>query len=563
MQTTVIFMSILLESNPLRTVVARYQVSPTNPDSAIKSSELDIIEINQPYSNHNGGQILFGPDGYLYIGLGDGGSEGDPQANGQNLQTLLAKILRIDVDNPEGGMNYGIPSDNPFVNNTQGYREEIYTYGMRNPWRFSVDPVTNKIWCGDVGQNMYEEIDIIENGKNYGWRCYEGFHPYNTSGCNAPEYTFPVFEYTHSGGNCSITGGYVYRGMRRPELTGKYIYGDYCSRKIWQFQLSDSSNSQIQTASASILSFGVDMNHELYICTSDNRIYQFTPVLNAPSNLVASNLGSGQIELSWNNNSTNFSGFKIERKDSSNIFSLIDSVGSATTTYIDNVTSASNYTYRVIAYDDSSVSNYSNEASLLITEVPVELTSFTANIGDHKVILNWTTATEKNNKGFEVERFINNNWAKIGYIEGRGTTTSKNNYSYTDDFENHGFKGLVKYRIKQIDYDGTYSYSNTVSVNLDFMEMNYYLEQNYPNPFNPSTKISYNIPEESNVHIIIYNVLGKSVSDFVNENEQAGEYNKTWDASNFASGVYYIRMSAKSLVSGRYYFKAMKMLYLK
>ncbi len=549
--------------NPLRTVIARFQVSSANPDSAVKSSELILLEIDQPYSNHNGGQIVFGPDGYLYIGMGDGGSGGDPQDNAQNLQVLLGKILRIDVDNPEGGMNYGIPPDNPFVNNNQGYREEIYTYGMRNPWRFSFDPVDGKLWCGDVGQNLYEEIDIIQNGKNYGWRCYEGFHSYNLSGCNAPEYTFPVWEYSHSGSNCSITGGYVYRGMRRPELTGKYIYGDYCSRNIWQFRLADSSNSQIQNASASILSFGVDMNHELYICTSDSKIYQFVPVLNAPSNLTASNAGSGQIELSWNSNSTNFSGFKIERKDSSNIFTLIDSVDAGTTTYIDNVNSASNYTYRVIAYDDSSVSNYSNEASLIITDVPVELTSFTANVGKHSVILNWTTATEKNNKGFEIERFLNNNWAKIGFIEGNGTTTEKNSYSFTDDFENHGFNGLVKYRIKQIDYNGSFSYSNTISLNLNFKELNYNLEQNYPNPFNPSTKITYNIPETSNVHILILNVLGKVVSDFVSENEQAGQYEKTWDASNYASGVYYVRMSAKSLVSGRSYFKAMKMLYLK
>mgnify|MGYP001262301701 CR=1 FL=1 len=160
-------------SNPRRTVVARYRVS-ANPNRADANSEFVLLTVNQPYENHNGGQLAFGPDGYLYIGMGDGGSGGDPQNNGQDRRGLLGDMLRIDVDNPAGGLNYGIPPDNPFVGNTSGYREEIYAYGFRNPWRFSFDFVTGWLWVGDVGQGSREEVDIVEKGLNYGWRIMEG-----------------------------------------------------------------------------------------------------------------------------------------------------------------------------------------------------------------------------------------------------------------------------------------------------------------------------------------------------------------------------------------------------
>src|SRR3989339_1908631 len=161
----------------LRSVVARYQVT-ANPDSADKNSEVGLLTQNQPFSNHNAGQLSFGPDGYLYIALGDGGSGGDPDENGQNKSSLLGKILRIDVDNPESPLNYGIPADNPFKDNTAGYKEEIFAYGFRNPWRFSFDSATDKLWVADVGQDRMEEIDVVEKGKNYGWSLMEGTLPY-------------------------------------------------------------------------------------------------------------------------------------------------------------------------------------------------------------------------------------------------------------------------------------------------------------------------------------------------------------------------------------------------
>ena len=210
--------------NPRRTIISRFQVS-SNPDSADKNSEFQILTFSQPYDNHNGGWIGFGPnDGYLYIATGDGGSSGDPQNYAQSINTLLGKILCIDIN---GGSPYAIPPTNPFVDSTNTQvKKEIYAWGLRNPWRCSFDQTTGRLWAGDVGQDNWEEVDIIENGKNYGWRCYEGNNPYNTTGCNYPEYMVPVWEYSHSVG-FSITGGYIYRGPNLPELAGKYIYADY------------------------------------------------------------------------------------------------------------------------------------------------------------------------------------------------------------------------------------------------------------------------------------------------------------------------------------------------
>ena len=264
----------------LQTHISRFKVSATNPDSAITSSELILISQDQPFSNHNGGQMAFGPDGYLYIGFGDGGSGGDPYGNGQNRSTLLGKILRIDVDHTNGSINYSIPVDNPFYGNFSGYKEEIFAYGLRNPWRFSFDPQTNRLWCGDVGQNLWEEIDLIESGKNYGWNIMEGFHCYSpANGCSTSGLTMPIWEYDHSNGRCSIIGGYVYHGTEMPELDGKYIFGDYCSKTIWALTFNpgvDTSVEELTTAGSSIFSLGIDSNNKLYVCTSDGNIYRLT-----------------------------------------------------------------------------------------------------------------------------------------------------------------------------------------------------------------------------------------------------------------------------------------------
>lgn len=264
-------------SNPRRTIIARYKVSG-EPDAADLSSEQIVMEVAQPYSNHNGGQISFGPDGYLYISFGDGGSGGDPENNAQNFKTELGKILRIDVDNPGGSKNYSIPEGNPFKGNTNDLKEEIYAWGLRNVWRFSFDS-QGRLWAADVGQNAWEEINIIEVGKNYGWRIMEGLHCYNpSSGCDQTNLTLPVWEYAHnSSGGYSITGGFVYAGNNAVELTGKYIYGDYVSGNIWSLELNNGTpdNSLLSSTNYNISTFGVDENNELYFADYNGKIYKF------------------------------------------------------------------------------------------------------------------------------------------------------------------------------------------------------------------------------------------------------------------------------------------------
>ncbi len=269
-------------SNPRRNVIARYSVSAADADAADRGSERVLLTYAQPFSNHNGGQLAFGADGYLYIATGDGGSGGDPQNNAQNRTNLLGKILRIDIDNSDGGRQYAIPGDNPFAGNSEGYAEEIFAYGLRNPWRFSFDPVTGRLWAGDVGQNRYEEVDIIEKGRNYGWRIMEGFACYNpSSGCDQTGLSLPIVEYGRDQG-ASITGGHVYRGTSVPELEGKYIYADFVTGRIWGLTYrgpGDFENELLLASTENIASFGVDEVGELYICSFGGGIFRFTPTV--------------------------------------------------------------------------------------------------------------------------------------------------------------------------------------------------------------------------------------------------------------------------------------------
>lgn len=543
-------------ANPRRSVIARYQVNSTNPNAADPNSELVILQFNQPFSNHNGGQIAFGPDGYLYIASGDGGSGGDPQNNAQNRSNLLGKILRIDVNNNSGSNNYAIPSDNPFAGNTSGWREEIFAIGLRNPWRFSFDVVTGWIWCGDVGQNAREEINIIENGKNYGWRIMEGDICYNPpTNCDTTGLTMPVWVYGHnSAGGYSITGGYVYHGLSVPELNGKYIYGDYVSRRLWALSYDgvNPTDNQvlIDNTGKNISSFGVDKNNELYILGFDGAIHKFvqTAQILAPTNLIAAALGPTTIKLDWNDNSNNELGFRIERKNGFNgEFILIDSVGENITSYTDNsVSDTTLYYYRVYAYNAQHNSAYSNIAQVT-TPVPVQLVFFSANLIGGNIIIEWKTASEKNNAGFYIERKIDenqNNWDDITYIVGNGTTSEPVNYSYLDNVGGVVKKGNISYRLRQIDYDGTFTHSGIVTVNVNFLPEKFALLQNYPNPFNPVTVINYHLPVNSNVILKIYDSLGNEVSTLVNEFKEAGSYELTFNAESLSSGIYFYRLEA-------------------
>ncbi len=258
-------------TNPRRGVLSRFTVSADDPDLADSSSEQVILEIEQPYANHNGSTVLFGPDGYLYISLGDGGHANDPHNNGQDLSTLLGTILRIDVDRREADRNYAIPKDNPFVNRPEA-RGEIWAYGLRNVWRMSFDRRTGDLWAGDIGQNKWEEIDLIVKGGNYGWNIREGNHDFKPRE-SADPLIDPVVEYPRGDG-LSVTGGYVYRGDRIPQLRGAYIYTDYVSRKIWALRYRDGKVTAHREISSGrrrtyITSFGEGPDGELYLCAFD------------------------------------------------------------------------------------------------------------------------------------------------------------------------------------------------------------------------------------------------------------------------------------------------------
>jgi glucose/arabinose dehydrogenase len=247
------------------TVISRFTAS-TDPDQADPATEQTVLTVVQPFANHNGGQLAFGPDGYLYIGMGDGGSAGDPQGNAQNPLSLLGKMLRIDVNVPSG---YLVPADNPFVGNAV-FRPEIWALGLRNPWRFSFDRVRGDLYIADVGQSSFEEVNFQSGaamgGANYGWDIMEAMHCFGAAVCDRTGLTLPVMEYGHAEG-CSVTGGYVYRGARYPALEGLYLYGDYCSGRIWGLTVpgGEAANRLLLDTGLFISTFGEDEEGNLYV----------------------------------------------------------------------------------------------------------------------------------------------------------------------------------------------------------------------------------------------------------------------------------------------------------
>lgn len=306
------------------THISRFKVSVANPNQADPLSELKLMTIAQPFANHNGGELSFGPDGFLYIGLGDGGSGGDPGNRAQNPKQLLGKMLRIDVDN---GNPYSIPVSNPFYGSST-VLPEIWALGLRNPWRFSFDRLTGDLWIADVGQNAVEEVNFqpvtSKGGENYGWKCYEGDRAYSTSGCDPiSSYTFPVFAYPQDE-ECSVTGGYVYRGSSGSPYYGKYFFADYCSDRIWT--LNKVGNNWIKEdfgrfTGNNFSTFGEDVNGQLYIAgLNSGKIYrlnlQTTASLNIekPEDLKIIHVPFSQtirIETGNNNRMKNISIFDV------------------------------------------------------------------------------------------------------------------------------------------------------------------------------------------------------------------------------------------------------------
>jgi quinoprotein glucose dehydrogenase len=280
------FLYYTTKDAPHTSVVVRQRVSPDDPDKADPDYEEELLRIPQPYWNHNGGNLAFGADGFLYIGLGDGGLANDPHGNGQNLGTWLGSILRIDVDRKQRGKNYAVPRDNPFVRR-RGAQPEIWAYGLRNVWGMSFDPETGTLWAGDVGQDIWEEIDLIVRGGNYGWNLREGKHPFGPSGSGPRDDLIePIWEYHHETAGKSITGGHVYRGKRVPELVGCYLYADYVSGKVWALKYDEKerrvlANYTITTSeSLPVIAFGTDEEGESYLTDSFGMIYTLQPKKN-------------------------------------------------------------------------------------------------------------------------------------------------------------------------------------------------------------------------------------------------------------------------------------------
>jgi glucose/arabinose dehydrogenase len=274
------------EGNKHHSILSRFHVSRDDPNRADPKSEEVIMRIPLPTGNHHGGTLVFGPDGYLYVGLGDGGPVNDPHGNGQKLDTLLGKILRIDIDHKDPGLEYAIPKDNPFADPPTHARGEIWAYGIRNVWRIAFDRDTGDLWAGDVGQDTWEEIDIIRRGGNYGWSLREAMHSFTLKGNPQqkgspprPDLIEPIWEYNHSVGN-SIAGGNVYRGKQVPELAGAYLYGDYVTGQIWALwydrdKQKVTANRSIQPKGLPLMSFGEDDAGEIYFLTQQGDIMKF------------------------------------------------------------------------------------------------------------------------------------------------------------------------------------------------------------------------------------------------------------------------------------------------
>lgn len=495
------------EGGQLHSVIEEYKVS-SDPNVADPSSALIILTQAQPYANHNGGNLMFGSDGYLYINFGDGGSGGDPQGNGQDVTTYLGKMLRIDVSNSSQGTPYVIPSSNPFYNSAApGIKKEIWAYGLRNPWRSSFDRLTHDLWIADVGQGAVEEIDFAAasdaGGHNYGWNTMEGDQCYSPStGCNTAGLTMPIYTYTHSYGH-SITGGYVWRSAQSKSLFGLYIFSDYISKWIDGIrEVNGNLDGPVQhlIPAASVqgnpVSFGEDVYGDLYILFNNNStIYRLTDTsyLHAPKAFfTATDQGGGNYlfeALQGRNLSYQWmrDGVPID--------------GETNPSYTTSIPGS--YTLEVT----NSIGNSDISDAFMLGVVPVTLASFDVKKSGSVAQLIWTTASASNLKGFSVERKLaaDNEFSEIGFVSSKsdaGNSFTALKYSFVDKEPVRGETNF--YRLKILDLDGRHVYSAIRSVQWPQAGEIYI----YPNPANGYVTI-HTPPDRKAAFVKVFNAKGQ------------------------------------------------------
>lgn len=522
----------------LHSVVEQYKVS-SDSNMADASSALTILTQDQPFNNHNGGNLMFSPDGYLFINFGDGGSGGDPQGNGQNKTTFLAKILRIDVSNVTAQNPYAIPTTNPFYNSPDAtIKKEIWAYGVRNPWRSSFDRLTGDLWIADVGQGTVEEIDFAPagdaGGENYGWNIMEGNECYKpATGCNTSGITLPIYTYTHAVGN-SITGGFVYRSAQSKSLFGTYIFSDYVKKWIDGIRQENgalSGSVQHLVLAADVpgnpVSFGEDKYGELYVLLNGNStIYKVedTSYLRQPKAYFSSK--------DLMNGSYLFMG--LEGRGLSYQWLLNGNPIDGATEPDYTATDEGTYTLRVT----NSIGNSDISDAFILGPLPVQFGSLKATKRSNDVLLQWNTLSETNVKGFEIERKFNGEttFSKIGFISSNavdGNSQVELKYSYSDDIS--PTQNIAYYRIKMTDLDGKNSFSNIVSVSLPESKT----IRIYPNPANGILFIELqNSVLPARLHI--YDLQGRTI-----RNENLFQTKNKIEV-NGIHGVFYISIFGKN-----------------
>lgn len=517
------------------TKVSRFQVSSANPDIADPNSEVVLLTVDQPYSNHNGGCLKFGPDGYLYIGLGDGGWAGDPGNRSQDPTELLGKMLRIDVST----VPYTIPVDNPFIADPNTL-DEIWAIGLRNPWKYSFDRATGDLWIADVGQDDWEEIDFQPansvGGENYGWRCYEGDHPYNTSGCSSiGNYTFPVYEYVNSNSmGCSVTGGFVYRGAKYSNMYGYYLFADYCSGKIWA-TLNNNGNFTTSVLGNftpyEYTTFGEDQYGELYIAERTTGIIRKvqennptpTAVILGPDSLVVCDQPFTTINAVFhpdNDYQWYLNGSIITGADNSSL----------------EVTQTGDYTVEVTTtINDMVFVNISDQVVVGFGTTPqVEIINLPDTICQFDVI--------------DLSTFGSGNPAG-GVWFGDGVTSSPGSNSLFDP-EDTGltFPDYCTVTYSYTDSDGCVGtgqhdfYVEMCSGIEDYYIQNFNI---YPNPSFKKVTIEASLPNLKDPNAVIIDALGNVIQK-IEANFKIGENNINVDISNLSEGVYIIALSSNN-----------------